>query len=146
MPSLQFWQHKLLIRDGKLALDPRCCCCKCSDADVQVLTSFTTHAGQDANGNPVPDCHDLGQFFAKGRLGKGKTCLHWRLIEVGYCVTYCSGNVDADGTLVCVGCTNNGGTTTGLDCVTHTFCSLYPYDGHLQLQIGCNGKWPGACP
>lgn len=62
----------------------------------------------------------------------------WRVIEVGSCATYYSGNMNTV-----------DGSFQGLPA---SFTTTYSYDGFMELQIGCwdcmtsTYVWPGACP
>lgn len=103
-------------------------CCSCIPF---VLGSFTTHP-------PETPCWNLTPYQGPGKAPPGS---FWRLIEVGSCYPsgyawYGAGRVDAEGRLVNL---------------PSSFCTLYAYDGYMQLQIGClapNGThvlWPGTC-
>ena len=71
---------------------------------------------------------------------------YWRLIEMGSCYP---GGYPWYG----AGCVNGQGRLVGLP---NQFRSGYPYNGYMQLQIGCLGEndehqitphidWPGTC-
>lgn len=106
------------------------------------LCSFVTQAHL-VNKVVVVDTHNLAACF-NTHIGP---CDHrkWRLIEVGHCVTYASGDVSHDGQLLCVG------PFARFDCNTKIFTSPYTYQGFLELQIGIKDPntniitWPGTC-
>jgi len=124
-----------LLKSGKGAIydeEDKCkkCCCK-----IKVLGSFTTNSS-----NPV---WDLTPFQGDHMASPGA---YWRLIEMGSCYP---GSYPWYG----AGCVNSHGRLVGLP---NQFRSGYPYNGYMQLQIGCFGEndghqvtphidWPGTC-
>jgi len=102
----------------------RCCCVPA------VLAAFIT--------SPTHPCEDL-----RGLQGPrmATPCSFWRLIEVGTCYPGLHPWYGA-------GCVDPSGTLKGLP---NKFCTTFPYEGHMELQIGCRLPsdriiyWPGSC-
>jgi len=93
--------------------------------------------------DPVRRCWELILFLGTNpfRAACHTRCGFWRLIELGDCYP---GGYPWYG----AGCIDENGVLIGLP---DEFCSGFPYDGFMELQIGCLSadetviEWPGEC-
>ncbi len=121
--------------DGEFAYCRYHCCA--GGCYPHVLTDEAIHAPDDGYSDDHVDYPSIWHLESWQGDGIAPPGSYWRMMEVGACLKYNTGCVNADGRLV------------GLP---STFESDYDYYGYMELQIGCVDPdddnyilWPGDC-